>query len=975
MDCPTIYDPQRFTVKIRSRKNFTDSVFQLECRARAQDINLSLIEDCNFSSIKYVEFKFCPLLNISFGELLNRIGIQPENITTLSFVYYGRRQRVSLQEWHLEGLSNLKNLEFKENNFTSIPARLFDSTPNLRYLSFTGNDMETLPESLFASVPNLTEAFLRTNKFSSIPDNLFANVSKLTNLSMWGNNLETIQPKLLSNVPKLRLFEISHNKISQLDSDVFSNLPDLRVLILNSNLLEFLPEQIFHSCPDLENLKLNENKIRSLSAGLFRESKNMKELDISNNLITSFPENIFMGMGNLLKLKLKRNGLKSLPTDVFSDLTNLKVLDLQSNILEALPPGCFDNQRNVDILILKNNSLTELPDNIFKNCEQLEKLYLSYNNIHTLHSSSFPHPKTVLQVLELDNNNITFSSSKKDPLYGQDLITLEKHFPLSDQRNLTELHLNNNRITAIPQAFGTNFPNLAKLYFNGNYIDYVDNNDFSFKSPNIFVDLRNNKIKVVSLSDMKDTPQRIVEISLKGNPMICNCHLYHFSRLLQRTLFEEQTYTFQLYVREKEKLTCTYPDEQNVPHTIMEVNKQSLTCQLEDCPTRCTCSDRPFDKMFIIDCASQGLKTIPKLRDDQLPRENYSITLNLNNNSIMNLDGLKDPSYSALVNLTIPNNRLSFFNETKFSDKFQALDIRGNNLTSLPKSLLEFLNSTDAILSLGENPWLCNCDLSDLHTFLRDPNRKVTDSSNILCHNLQELIINLTDADLCPIIEQPVVIATITCSSIFLFLFFVFGTVSIYRYKQDMKVWLFTHRICLWAVAEEEQEANKKYDAFISYSNKDEEFVNTVLVPGLESGDPKYRVCLHYRDWVPGDYIQNQIDQSIEASRRTIVILSSNFIENVWGQLEFKTAHSKALKDKTNRIIVIVFGELPPESELDEELKLYLSTRTYLQWRDTKFWDKLRYAMPHPQEFIHKKQKRKNTEKLELVKSNSKQCA
>ncbi|XP_071512333.1 protein toll isoform X2 [Panulirus ornatus] len=408
MDCPTIYDPQRFTVKIRSRKNFTDSVFQLECRARAQDINLSLIEDCNFSSIKYVEFKFCPLLNISFGELLNRIGIQPENITTLSFVYYGRRQRVSLQEWHLEGLSNLKNLEFKENNFTSIPARLFDSTPNL---------------------------------------------------------------------------------------------------------------------------------------------------------------------------------------------------------------------------------------------------------------------------------------------------------------------------------------------------------------------------------------------------------------------------------------------------------------------------------------------------------------------------------------------------------------------------------------SLGENPWLCDCDLSDLHTFLRDPNRKVTDSSNILCHNLQELIINLTDADLCPIIEQPVVIATITCSSIFLFLFFVFGTVSIYRYKQDMKVWLFTHRICLWAVAEEEQEANKKYDAFISYSNKDEEFVNTVLVPGLESGDPKYRVCLHYRDWVPGDYIQNQIDQSIEASRRTIVILSSNFIENVWGQLEFKTAHSKALKDKTNRIIVIVFGELPPESELDEELKLYLSTRTYLQWRDTKFWDKLRYAMPHPQEFIHKKQKRKNTEKLELVKSNSKQCA
>lgn len=86
--------------------------------------------------------------------------------------------------------------------------------------------------------------------------------------------------------------------------------------------------------------------------------------------------------------------------------------------------------------------------------------------------------------------------------------------------------------------------------------------------------------------------------------------------------------------------------------------------------------------------------------------------------------------------------------------------------------------------------------------------------------------------------------------------------------------------------------------------------MNSKLVPVLESGDPKYRVCLHYRDWIPGEYILNQIDQSIEASRRTIVILSSNFIQSVWGQMEFKTAHSKALKDKFNRIIIIVVGEV-----------------------------------------------------------------
>lgn len=724
--CPDYLHPQRFTVKIGSRKNFSDSVFHLKCRVDAQDINLSLIEDCDFSSVKYVKFQWCPLLNISFGELLNQIGIQPENVTLLSFVHVGWRQRLGLQEWHLDGLNNLKNLELTGNNFTAIPSRLFDVTPSLKYLSFTDNDMETLPESLFANTPNLTELYLWKNRFTSLPDGLFANLTKLTNLSLWSNNLVKIRPKLISNVPNLWSLELSHNKISQLDSDVFSNLPNLGKILLNTNELEFLPENILHNCPDLETLRVEFNKIRSLPAELFRESKKIKNFDFSNNQLTRIPEKIFQGMKNLTVLRLKRNGLKILPTDVFSDLINLEVLDLQSNVLEALPPGCFDNQRKMDVLILKNNSLTELPDEIFKNCEYLEKLYLSHNNIHILHSSSFPYPKTALQVLDLGNNSLSFSSPEIDSLVGQQQITVEKHFPLSEQINLTELRLSNNKITAVPQAFGTNFQNLTKLYLNGNYIEYVDYNDFSFRSTNIFVDLRNNKVKFVSLHDKKYIlSQKVVNVYLEGNPLICNCDLYHFSRLLQGKPLEERASTFQFNVLDKRKLKCSYPKEQSLQYFVMQVNTQTLTCQVQNCPTKCACSTRPYDMMFIIDCAYQGLQAIPKLKDDYLPKENYSITLNLRNNSIINLDGLKDPTYSALVNLTIPNNRLSFFNESKFSEKFQALDIRGNNLTSLPKSLLEFLNSTDATLSLGNNPWLCNCDLTDLHTFLRDPSRKV----------------------------------------------------------------------------------------------------------------------------------------------------------------------------------------------------------------------------------------------------------
>ena len=86
--------------------------------------------------------------------------------------------------------------------------------------------------------------------------------------------------------------------------------------------------------------------------------------------------------------------------------------------------------------------------------------------------------------------------------------------------------------------------------------------------------------------------------------------------------------------------------------------------------------------------------------------------------------------------------------------------------------------------------------------------------------------------------------------------------------------------------------------------------MNSILVPELENGDPQYRICLHYRDWVAGGLIQSQIMDSVQNSRRTIVILSTNFIESVWGQMEFRAAHQQALQDNTNRVIVIVYGEV-----------------------------------------------------------------
>ena len=134
------------------------------------------------------------------------------------------------------------------------------------------------------------------------------------------------------------------------------------------------------------------------------------------------------------------------------------------------------------------------------------------------------------------------------------------------------------------------------------------------------------------------------------------------------------------------------------------------------------------------------------------------------------------------------------------------------------------------------------------------------------------------------------------------------------------------------------------YDAYVSYSVKDEHFVTQVLSSELEHGEPSYRLCLHYRDLPHNAYVADSITEAVTSSKRSIIILSNNFVVHEWTRYDVRSALHEVLKSR-GKSVILVLGDIPYR-DLDPDLRLYLKRNTTIHWSDRLFWDKLRFHLP-----------------------------
>ena len=916
--------------------------------------------------VEAVVFNLCLLPSGRLVDFLDRLGVT--GLQRLQIVSHSIINDTMPADF-LKDI-NATSVQLTDVSRIQLDDDFFASMGHLESLSMTGGALQ-LPPALFRHTPRLGRLGFTDSRLHSLPDDLFDGLTQLTQLGLGKNRLQQLTRRHFRDLGRLEWLDLYVNELETLPEDVFAPLRSLHTLRMEDNPLRELPEALFAGTPQLRKLRMNGGmlsggRLRRLPAGLFRGLAKLDMLMLHQLGLEQLPDTLFANLSALANLTLDRNRLETLPDAMFADLQNLRNLDLHGNRLTSPPSQrLLQGLIRLDTLYLSKNGLTALPDDMFTYTPQLERLFLNHNNLTSLTPRQLAGLHSKLRLLQLDRNQLTLGDSAFQQLPA-----------------LRELHLAYNRIDRITNDLTFNLMGLRLLDLRNNQLHNITFNDLNFLCTNATIKLSHNRISTISLDPIdvvmaavsENSPRIPNKFILRDNPLHCDCKLVSLKEYLNGngSLKAYSTKLAQLFQLDTRRLVCAGPPSL-ATRTFDGVSADQLLCPLiKDCPEEshgCRCDEQTSENIVLVDCddlpPGAPLPTVlPQLF-------NFSVSLRLNGTGLRRLTDLSNTT-ANVSELYLNNNNLTSVPANYLPPSLRLLRLDHNHLTNVTEPLLDYLNRTRARVYLGHNPYECDCDLLPLHDFIvltvDNGSDIVQDASNVMCADHQNRpLYEMKSSEVCPSRLAMVIAACVAFTA--LAMSALVTAVIYYNYRDTIKVWLYAHGLCLAFVSEEELDTDKKYDAFVSYSHLDEEFVVEQLVPELERGEPKYALCLHFRDWLAGEWITDQIQRSVQESRRVIVVMSQNFIQSEWGRLEFLAAHKQALSEKRNRVILVVYGPLPEPSAMDPELRAYISLNTYLQWGDPLFWQRLRYALPHKGRRLKKSARRRRltSDKLGLI--------
>lgn len=954
-------------------------------------------------------------LNLNFNQKLSDL---PSNLLTFS----PSIQNFSVVDCGLVSLSqkpdqlfkhsnNIEHIELRGNKLKNLTTRgLFAYNSIIKKIDVSYNDIEVISGEIFSlNSTNLLELNLYGNSLTSIQSSTFSYLKNLKVLKLGFNDLTVIPAELFYSFYKLEELDLSRNKLTTFNG-LLSRLPfglsssSLRKINFSkNNLTDFNEFSVIDWSLHIKisNLNLSGNKIAGrITLPVFQSTATYIELDLTSNLITSIDmEQVIAHETAIFNLIKSQNETIN---DHDDDLPSLSSLSRFRSI-DYLTRKRILPYSNV-LVLLKNNHL---------NCDCLLEQFVSYINPSSsnslpgitksvsfdIHELKCPKGNSLIQV---NPSNLT-CDLVDEKICPNNCSCIYRSF---DETVIIDC--SNRGLSKIPQSIVSpiSYTNISigvtSHLTNKSTLSTVRDGGEG-RTTTTTTPVFNNNSSSSLLSVTKDSFGSTFELIYKVKKVIL---------LLNNNFIESLLPINQIFSNKESHLnprTSQFLTEKGSSNKIyfdVYLDKNKI-------------EKFPLD-FFLQSTASASTATAD---DEKVYVKSEITNSTHSTESTETFTSISSRSLGSLRLLSLRSNQFTFIPKLVLDnlDKFCQIStskVNKINNTSIVQDF--FVQDVAFKLFLGHNPYNCtlvqpNCEQLYLKNWLNMHFNIVQDVRDVKCTssttNSKVEIINAVDALLCPVAQSNIsfviaIICLITASILLVF------SVFYYRNQQTVLALIYIYInpifICFNLVDESDVDREKIYDAFISYSSADRDIVMEIIDKLEQPSDLKdhsisylrhqtgiasiheknsdqivpeyavtqshklakfkqneindshyYTLCIHERDWLPGNLISWNIVNSVQNSRRTILIISKEFLNSIWFQVEFHTAYYQMLEDQIDRLIVVVRGDLPPKDQMDKDLVYLLTTKTYLVWGEKWFWQKLRYAMPHQ----GKKVKTKNEEK------------